>query len=91
MPSHCTEVPTLYFYSTQSEECCAISDKEINKNNVKLIITYYLGWKMISYGRRYEPSSGNAFIVGSITRVVSRNPPGFLESTWDLLRRSRCR
>ena len=33
---------------------CALSDKEKNKNKVKLTVTYYMGWQKRSYGRRYD-------------------------------------
>ena len=43
---------------------CALSDKKKNKNKVKLMVTYDMGWQKRSSGRRYVSSSGHAFIIG---------------------------
>ena len=42
---------------------CALSDKGENNNKVKLNVTYDMGWQKRSSGRRYDSSSGHAFIV----------------------------
>ena len=43
---------------------CALSDKEKNNNKVKLTVTYDMGWKNRSSGRRYDSSGRHAFIIG---------------------------
>ena len=43
---------------------CALSDQEKNKNKVKLMVTYDMGWQKRSSGRRYVSSSRYAFIIG---------------------------
>ena len=43
---------------------CALSDKEKNMNKVKLTVTYDMGWQKRSSDRRYDSSSGHAFIIG---------------------------
>ena len=40
------------------------------KNKVKLTITYDMGWQNISSGRRYDSSTGNAFIIGGISKGI---------------------
>ena len=53
----------------------ALSDEKINKNKVKLTITYYMGWQKISSGRIYDSCSGRAFIIGGIYyRIIGMVP-----------------
>ena len=49
---------------------CALSDKEKNNNKVKLTVTYDMGWKKRSSGRRYDSSSGHAFIIGGRSKGI---------------------
>ena len=49
---------------------CDQSDEDINKNKVKLAVTYDMGWKKISPGRRYDSSSGHAFVVSGLSNGV---------------------
>ena len=51
-------------YNQSYVDWCALSDKGKNNNKVKLTVTYDMGWQKISSGRRYESSSGHAFIIG---------------------------
>ena len=44
---------------------CAQINKEKNNNKVKLTVTYNMGWQNRSSGRRYDYSSGHAFIIGA--------------------------
>ena len=46
---------------------CALSYKEKNNNKVKLTVTHDMGWHKRSSGRRYDSSSGNAFVIGGIS------------------------
>ena len=46
-------------------EWCAQTDNEKNNNKVKLTVTYDMGWQKISSWRRYDSSSGHAFIIGA--------------------------
>ena len=48
----------------------ARSDKGKNKNKVKLTVTYDMGWQKRSSGRRYDTSSGHAFIIGGISKGI---------------------
>ena len=43
---------------------CALSDKEKNKNRVKLTVTSDISCQKRSSGRRYVSSSGHSFIIG---------------------------
>ena len=51
-------------------EWCALSDKEKNNNKVKLTVTYNMGWQKRSSGRRYDSSSGHAFIIGARSKGI---------------------
>ena len=51
---------------------CALSDKERNKNKFEITLTYDMGWKKRSSGRRYDSSSGHAFIVGGRSMGIIR-------------------
>ena len=46
-------------------EWYAQTDNEKNNNKVKLTVTYDMGWQKRSSGRRYDSSSGHAFIIGA--------------------------
>ena len=51
-------------------EWCAHIDKEKNNNKVKLTVTYNMAWKKRSSGRRYDSSSGHAFVIGARSKGV---------------------
>ena len=44
-------------------EWCAKIENEKNNNKVKLTVTYDMGWQKRSSRRRYDSSSGHAFII----------------------------
>ena len=52
---------------------CDLSDKDKNNNRVKLFVTYNMGRQKRSSGRRYESSSGHAFIIGA--RITGAHDP----------------
>ena len=41
-----------------------------NKNKVKLTVTYDMGCQKRSSGRRYDSSSGHAFIIGGRSKGI---------------------
>ena len=45
-------------------------DNEKNNNKVKLTVTYDMGWKKRSSGRRYDSSSGHAFIIEARSKGI---------------------
>ena len=49
---------------------CAQIDKGKNNNKVKLTMTYDMGWQKRSYRRRYDSSSGHAFIIGERSKGI---------------------
>ena len=49
---------------------CDLSDEERNKNKVKHTVTYDMGCQKRLCGRRYDSSSGHAFIIGGISKGV---------------------
>ena len=51
-------------------EWCAQTDKEKNNNKDKLTVTYEMGWQKRSSGRRYDSSSGHAFIIGARSKGI---------------------
>ena len=58
-------------HSNQSYgDWCALSDKDKNKNKVKLTVTYDMGCQNRSSGRRYDSSSGHAFIIGARSKGI---------------------
>ena len=61
---------TLEHINQSYNQCCAISEKERNKNKVELTITYGMGWQKILYGKIYDFSSGYAFIIGGISKGI---------------------
>ena len=61
---------TLEHNNQSYVDCCALSYKEKNNNKVKLNITYDMGWKKISSGRRYDSSSGHYFVIGGRSKGV---------------------
>ena len=54
---------TLERNNQSYDEWCAQTDKEKNNNNVKLTVPYGMGWQKRSSGRKYDSSSGHAFII----------------------------
>ena len=50
---------------------CSIR-KGKNYNKVKLTVTHDMGWQKRSSGRRYESSSGHAFVIGGRRKGVIR-------------------
>ena len=55
---------TLEHNNQSYGDWCALSDKGGNNNKVKLTVTCHIGWQKRSSGRRYDSSSGHAFIIG---------------------------
>ena len=51
-------------------EWCDQTDNEKNNNKVKVIVTYGKGWQKRSSGRRYDSSSGRAFIIGARSKGI---------------------
>ena len=49
---------------------CDLSDEESNENKISLTFKYDMAWQNISYGRRYDSSSGHAFIIGGMSGGV---------------------
>ena len=54
---------TLEHNNQSYGDWCALSDEDKKNNKVKLTVQYYMGWQKRSYGRRYDSSSGHAFII----------------------------
>ena len=61
---------TLEHNNQSYGEWCALSDKDKNNNKVKLTVTYDMGWQKRSSGRRYDSSSGQAFIIGTRSKGI---------------------
>ena len=61
---------TLEHKNQSYGDWCALLDKDKNNNKVKLTVAYNMGWKKISYGRRYDSSNGYAFIIGGKSKGV---------------------
>ena len=61
---------TLEGNNQSYSEWCAQTDNEKNNNKVKLTVTYYMGWQKRSSGRRYDSSSGHAFIIGARSKGI---------------------
>ena len=61
---------TLEHNNQSYGEWCALSDEDKNKNKVKLTVTYDMGWQKRSSCRRYDSSSGHAFIIGSRSKGI---------------------
>ena len=53
-------------------EWCDQTEKDQNRNKVKLSVTYDMVWQKRSSGRRYDSSSGHAFIVGTRSKGIIR-------------------
>ena len=49
---------------------CSLSDKGENHNKIKLTVTYAMGWQNRSSSRRYDCSTGHAFIIGGRIKGV---------------------
>ena len=65
------EIKDILEHNNQSYvDWCDLSDKGENKNKVKITATYDMGWQKRSTGRRYDFSSGHAFIIGGRSRGV---------------------
>ena len=63
---------TLEHKNQSYGEWCAQRDKGKNNNKVKLTVTYDMGWQKRSSGRRYDSSSGHAFIIREKSKGVIR-------------------
>ena len=61
---------TLKRNNQSYDDWCAQTDKEKNNNNVKLTVPYDMGWQKRSSGRRYDSSSGHAFIIGARRKEI---------------------
>ena len=61
---------TLEHNNQSYGEWCAQTDKGKNNNKVKLTVTYDMGWQKRSSGRRYDSSSGHAFIIGARSKGI---------------------
>ena len=46
------------------------SNRHEKKNEVKLTVTYNMGWKKRSSWRIYDSSSGHAFIIGARSKGI---------------------
>ena len=55
---------TLEHNNQSYGDWCALSYEDKKKNKVKLTVQYDMGWQKRSSGRRYDSSSGHAFIIG---------------------------
>ena len=55
---------TLEHKNQSYGDWCALSNEDKKKNKVKLTVQYDMGWQKRSSGRRYDSSSGHAFIIG---------------------------
>ena len=51
-------------------EWCAQLDNEKKNKKVKLTVTYDMGWQKRSSRRRYDSSSGHAFIIGASSKGI---------------------
>ena len=61
---------TLEHNNQSYGDWCDLPDKGKNNNKVKLTVTYDMGWQNRSSGRRYDSSSGHAFIFGGIKKGI---------------------
>ena len=61
---------TLEVNNQSYVDWCAQTDNEKNNNKVKLTVTFDMGWKKRSSGRRYDSSSGHAFIIGASSKGI---------------------
>ena len=50
---------------------CDTSDEKINKNKVKLTVTYDMGWQKRSYLGRYDSFIRHDFVIGGIHKEIS--------------------
>ena len=62
---------TLEHNNQSYVDWCSLLDKEGEKNNTKLTITYGTGWQKISSGRIYDSSRGHAFIIGARSKGIT--------------------
>ena len=63
---------TLEHNNQSYGDWCALSYKWGNNNKVKITVTYNVGWKKRSSGRRYDSSRGHAFIIGGSSKGIIR-------------------
>ena len=63
---------TLEHNNQSYGEWCTQTDKGKNNNKVKLTVTYDMGCQNRSSGRRYDSSSGHAFIIGARSKGITR-------------------
>ena len=63
---------TLEHNNQSYGEWCAQIEKEKNNNKVKLSVSYDMGWQKRSSWRRYDSSSGHAFIIGASSKGIIR-------------------
>ena len=61
---------TLEHKNQSYGEWCSQTDKGKNNNKVKLTVTYDMGWQKRSSGRRYDSSSGHAFIIEARSKGI---------------------
>ena len=65
------EIKNTLEHNNQSYgDWCALSDKDKNNNEVKLTVTYGMGWQKRSSSRRYDSSSGHALIIGARSKGI---------------------
>ena len=50
--------------------CSNRQQQKKNNNKVKLTVTYNMGWQKTSSGKRYDSSSGHAFIIGAKSKGI---------------------
>ena len=63
---------TLEHNNQSYGDWCDLSDNDKNNNKVKLTVSHNMGWQKRSSGRRYDSSSGHAFIIRSRSNVIIR-------------------
>ena len=61
---------TLEHNNQSYGEWCAQTYNDKNNNKVKLTVTYDMGWQKRSSGRRYDYSSGHAFIFRARSKGI---------------------
>ena len=61
---------TLAHNNQSCVQWCDISYEGINKNKVKLTVTYDMGWQNRSSRSRYDSSGGHAFNIGGAIRML---------------------
>ena len=61
---------TLEHNNQSYGDWCALSYKYKNNNEVKLTVTYDMGWQKRSYGRRYDSSSRHSLIIWARSKGI---------------------